>query len=132
MHVTFWAEAPAISAMTRSRGAASAAARSLVAGAFLAAALAGPAAAHSPIMTCYDNGDETVTCEAGFSDGASATGSQIALMTEDQRLLGAGEVDEAGGYTFDYPDADFFEIQFISDSAHTLTLYSDEIVPYEE
>ena len=32
-------------------------------------AFAGQAFAHSPLMSCFDNGDNTVTCEGGFSDG---------------------------------------------------------------
>jgi hypothetical protein len=32
--------------------------------------------AHTPLCSCYDNGDGTVTCEGGFSDGSSAAGVQ--------------------------------------------------------
>ncbi|MBK1637032.1 hypothetical protein CKO19_14985, partial [Rhodovulum adriaticum] len=41
----------------------------------LAAALisfGGLAQAHTPLCACYDNGDGTVLCEGGFSDGSSA------------------------------------------------------------
>ncbi len=30
--------------------------------------LAGQAWAHTPLCSCYDNGDGTVTCEGGFFD----------------------------------------------------------------
>ncbi len=33
--------------------------------------------AHSPICSCMDNGDGTVTCEGAFSDGSSASGVRI-------------------------------------------------------
>lgn len=36
--------------------------------------LAGQAFAHTPLCSCYDNGDETIICEGGFSDGSSAAG----------------------------------------------------------
>ena len=37
----------------------------------------GLALAHTPLCSCYDNGDCTVTCEGGFSDGSPAAGVQM-------------------------------------------------------
>jgi hypothetical protein len=39
--------------------------------------IAAQALAHTPLCSCYDNGDGTVTCEGGFSDGSSASGVQM-------------------------------------------------------
>ena len=47
-------------------------------------ALAAAAYAHNAICDCFDNGDETITCEGGFSDGAKAVGvplRDIVLVT---------------------------------------------------
>ncbi len=43
----------------------------------LAIMAASTAHAHSPICDCYDNGDTTITCEGGFSDGSSAAGVSV-------------------------------------------------------
>ena len=37
------------------------------------------ALAHSAVCSCFDNGDDTITCEGGFSDGSSAAGAYYAL-----------------------------------------------------
>ena len=36
--------------------------------------------AHTPLFDCFDNGDDTLTCEGGFSDGASATGVGVRMV----------------------------------------------------
>ena len=36
--------------------------------------------AHTPLCSCFDNGDGTVTCEGGFSDGRA--GSDLAVLHE--------------------------------------------------
>ena len=52
-----------------------------------------PAFAHTPICNCYDNGDETVTCEGGFSDGASAEGVSIRILDLRERVLIDGKME---------------------------------------
>lgn len=100
-------------------------------GCWLVAWLAGPAAAHSPIMACYDNGDGSVTCEAGFSDGSSATGAEVTVVTAQQRAIARGNIGADGTFTFPMPDDPDVEIHFVADGAHELTLFGDEIVPFE-
>ena len=68
------------------------------AGALLLAA-GGAANAHSPVCNCYDNGDGTITCEGGFSDGSSAEGVPIRVVDARERVLVNGKMDAAG--TFD-------------------------------
>jgi len=103
----------------------------------LCAVLAGcaaalPALAHAPIMTCFENKDNSVTCEAGFSDGASARGSKILVMSLEQRLLQQGEVAADGTFTYIPPTEDLYEIRMVADDTHELTIISDEIVPFED
>lgn len=89
-------------------------------------ALAGSAMAHSPICACYDNGDGTVTCEGGFSDGASAEGVGMRIVDESDRVLEAGEMDAQSTYTFDMPDGEFHVI-FDAGMSHIVTIFSGDI-----
>lgn len=88
--------------------------------------LARPAIAHSPICNCYDNGDGTVTCEGGFSDGASAEGVAMRVVDESDRVLLTGEMDTASTYTFDLPDGEFHVI-FDAGMSHIVTIFSGDI-----
>ena len=47
--------------------------------------------AHTPLCSCYDNGDGTVTCEGGFSDGSSAAGVQMRVEKDSGGVLIKGE-----------------------------------------
>lgn len=89
-------------------------------------ALARPALAHSPICACYDNGDGTVTCEGGFSDGAPAEGVAMRIVDESDRVLQVGEMDARSTYTFDMPDGEFHVI-FDAGMSHIVTIFSGDI-----
>ncbi len=89
-------------------------------------ALAPPAIAHSPICACFDNGDGTVTCEGGFSDGASAEGVAMRIVDESDRVLQVGEMDARSTYTFDTPDGEFHVI-FDAGMSHIVTIFSGDI-----
>lgn len=43
--------------------------------------------AHSAIMSCFDNGDGTVTCEGGFSDGSSASGVKFHVDQGGKKII---------------------------------------------
>ena len=88
--------------------------------------LARPVVAHSPICNCYDNGDDTVTCEGGFSDGASATGVSIRVFDERDRVLLDSVMAEDSTYTFDRPSEEFHVI-FDAGQSHLVTIYSADI-----
>ena len=88
--------------------------------------LTGPTIAHTPICNCYDNGDDTVTCEGGFSDGGSAAGVPIRVVDERDRVLLNGEMAEDGTYTFDRPSEEFHVI-FDAGQSHLVTIYSADI-----
>lgn len=82
--------------------------------------------AHSPICNCYDNGDDTVTCEGGFSDGASAEGVSIRIVNDQNRVLIDGQMDADSTYTFSRPDQDFHVI-FDAGDSHIVMIYADDI-----
>ena len=88
--------------------------------------LARPGIAHSPICNCYDNGDDTITCEGGFSDGASAAGVSIRIVDDRDRVLLDGVMDDDSTYTFDRPSEEFHVI-FDAGQSHLVTIYSDDI-----
>ena len=95
---------------------------SLVLGALVAAT----AGAHTPICNCYDNGDDTVTCEGGFSDGASAEGVAIRVVGPAERVLMQGKMDAAGTFSFARPEQEF-HVVFDAGDNHSVTIFGDEI-----
>lgn len=84
------------------------------------------AMAHSPICDCYDNGDETVTCEGGFSDGSSATGVAIRIVNTQGKVLLAGKMDDKSNYSYKKPEQEYHVI-FDAGDNHTVTIYSEDI-----
>ena len=85
-----------------------------------------PALAHTPLFDCYDNGDDTITCEGGFTDGASAEGVDIRVVDAQGKVLQQGILDAAGSITFTRPAGDF-SVVFSAGSEHSITVLGDEI-----
>ncbi len=69
--------------------------------------LSAQAFAHTPLCSCYDNGDGSVTCEGGFSDGSSASGVEMRVEDKDGNVLTKGKMDEYSEFTFDKPDGSY-------------------------
>jgi hypothetical protein len=86
-----------------------------------------PAWAHSPILACFHETDTAIVCEAGYSDGASAEGGDIRVLDGNQRLLIEGKFGADNTYTFERPDAAVFQVDFIGDTTHMVTVFDDEI-----
>jgi hypothetical protein len=89
--------------------------------------LAGQAMAHTPLCSCYDNGDGTATCEGGFSDGSSASGVQIRVESQDGKVLVEGKMDEHSEFTFDKP-SDPYKVVFDAGEGHALEIDGKEIL----
>jgi hypothetical protein len=85
-----------------------------------------PAQAHTPLFDCFDNGDDTITCEGGFSDGASATGVTVRLHDAQGKVLEQGQLDARGSITFKRPAGEF-SIVFDASAEHSLTVLGDDI-----
>ena len=70
---------------------------------------------HTPLCSCYDNGDGTVTCEGGFSDGSSAAGVSMKVVDENSEVISVkdenGEIirDEKGNPIIDEDVTDVVE-----------------------
>jgi hypothetical protein len=89
--------------------------------------LAGQAMAHTPLCSCYENGDGTVTCEGGFSDGSSASGVRMRVEKSGGGVLIEGKMDEDSEYTFDKP-ADAYKVVFDGGEGHVIEIDGKEIV----
>ncbi len=91
-------------------------------------ALAGaPAEAHTPLFDCFDNGDKTITCEGGFSDGASAEGVVIRVLDAQGKVLEQRELDASGSVTMARPEGEF-SVSFTAGTDHSITVLGDDIV----
>jgi len=85
------------------------------------------AIAHSAVCSCFDNGDDTITCEGGFSDGASAAGVAIRVVDARDRVLIDGKMDDAGTFSFMKPTVEYHVI-FDAGQSHVVTIYGGDIV----
>ncbi|TCP58415.1 hypothetical protein EV663_1289 [Rhodovulum bhavnagarense] len=88
--------------------------------------LAPAAQAHTPLCACYDNGDGTVLCEGGFSDGSSAAGVKMAVMDGAGNLVIEGVIDQNSEFTFDKPEGDY-KVMFDAGEGHSIEIPADEI-----
>ncbi|MFP4476529.1 MAG: hypothetical protein ACLFOY_13315 [Desulfatibacillaceae bacterium] len=88
--------------------------------------LAAPVMAHTPLCACWDNGDGTITCEGGFSDGSSAAGVEIRAVDEDGKVLVKGAMDQLGEFTFDKPKGDY-KVEFDAGPGHVVEMDGKDI-----
>lgn len=89
--------------------------------------LLGQAWAHTPLCSCYDNGDGTVTCEGGFSDGSSASGVLMRVEGNGGGVLLKGKMDEDSEFTFDKP-ARAYKVVFDAGEGHVIEIDGKEII----
>lgn len=99
--------------------------RSLVA-ISLATVLSGSAFAHTALMSCFDNGDGTVTCEGGFSDGSSASGVDF-YIKKDGKTQNEVKFDEFGEVTFKKPDGAYSAYLYAGEG-HEIEVKSSDIL----
>jgi type 1 fimbria pilin len=95
----------------------------------LAALLAftGQAFAHSPLMSCFDNGDGTVTCEGGFSDGSSANGVKVHVTDGDGKTVLESKMNEDSECTFKKPEG-AYSVMFDAGEGHRVQINGADIV----
>lgn len=90
-------------------------------------AFAGQAFAHSPLMSCFDNGDNTVTCEGGFSDGSSAAGVKTYVKDGNGKDILNTKMNEDSELTFDKP-AGAYMVIFDAGEGHAVEVNGADIV----
>ncbi len=84
------------------------------------------ALSHTPICDCYDNGDETITCEGGFSDGGSAKGIEIHVVNVAGKVLIQGAMDDYSSFTFDKPVEDYV-VRYLAGEGHVIEVDGRDI-----
>ena len=84
------------------------------------------ALAHNPICECFDNADGTITCEGGFSDGATAAGIPLRVRDANGRILIDGAMSEHSDFTFDKPDVGF-RVEFDAGDGHVIQIDGRDI-----
>lgn len=90
------------------------------------AALSLVAQAHNAICDCYDNGDGTITCEGGFSDGSTAVGVPIHVRDTSGKVLVEGVMSERSDFSFPKPTVDFL-VEFDAGEGHVVTIDGRDI-----
>ncbi len=81
--------------------------------------------AHTPLMSCFDEGDGTVTCEGGFSDGSSASGVEFMVEQAGEMVLKA-RLNEFSEINFEKPQGDYKAI-FNAGEGHVVTINGKDI-----
>jgi hypothetical protein len=98
----------------------------LTSAALVAALLASTASAHNAICDCYDNGDDTITCEGGFSDGGKAVGVPLRVLDASGKVLVDGAMTDNSDFTFAKPKVDF-RVEFDAGQGHVVTIDGRDI-----
>ena len=82
--------------------------------------------AHNAICDCFDNGDETITCEGGFSDGGKAVGVPVHVFDQSGKVLIDGKMSDKRDFTFAKPKVDF-RVEFDAGQGHVVTIDGRDI-----
>lgn len=85
------------------------------------------AQAHSALFDCFDNGDGTIYCQGGYSDGSSAKGVKITVSDAGGKVLEQGQLDTNSEVTLKKPAGDYF-VTFEGGEGHSLKLDGKNIV----
>lgn len=81
--------------------------------------------AHTAIMSCFDNGDGTVTCEGGFSDGSSASGVNFYILKDGKEVLKT-KMSEDSEVTFKKPEGEYTAV-FNAGEGHQVKVKGSDI-----
>jgi type 1 fimbria pilin len=82
--------------------------------------------AHTPLCSCSDEGDGTILCEGGFSDGSSAAGVKMTVVNASGKTLVKGKMNEDSEFTFKKP-AGAYTVIFDAGPGHAVKIPSTEI-----
>ena len=88
--------------------------------------LAGTALAHSVFFQCWNNGDGTLSCEGGYTDGSSAAGATVNVTDDSGTLLFSGKLDKSGELRFNKPSGDF-TVTLDGGPGHSVIINSKDI-----
>ena len=82
--------------------------------------------AHTPLCSCYDNGDGTITCEGGFSDGSSAAGVAMRVLDSAGKVIIKSKMNEDSEFTFNKPKGPY-KVEFDAGPGHVVKVPGSEI-----
>ena len=82
--------------------------------------------AHTPLGSCSDEGDGTILCEGGFSDGSSAAGVKMKVVDSQGKVLIEGVMNEDSEFTFKKPSGEYTVI-FDAGPGHVVKVPSTDI-----
>ncbi|MBN2752103.1 MAG: hypothetical protein JXQ84_05280 [Rhodospirillaceae bacterium] len=100
--------------------------RTFSAATLLVVSTIGSALAHTPLCSCYDNGDGTVLCEGGFSDGSSAAGVKMSVLDGSGKAVIEGALNKGAEFSFKKP-GDKFTVFFDAGEGHQIKIPASEI-----
>lgn len=83
--------------------------------------------AHTPLFACYDNGDGTIMCEGGFSDGSSASGVPIKVRDAKGAVVAEGKMNANSEFEFKKP-AGVYSVVFEGGEGHSIEIPGKDIV----
>ncbi len=92
----------------------------------LAVFFASQALAHTPLCSCSDEGDGTILCEGGFSDGGSGEGVKMQVLDADGKVIIEGKMNEDSEFIFKKPEGEYTAI-FDAGPGHAVKVPSSEI-----
>jgi hypothetical protein len=87
---------------------------------------AGVADAHNAICSCFENADETITCEGGFSDGGKAVGVPLHVFDQAGKVLLEGVMSKDSNFTFPKPKV-AFRVEFNAGEGHIVIIDGRDI-----
>lgn len=82
--------------------------------------------AHNAICSCFDNGDGTIACEGGFSDGGKATGVPMRVVDQTGKVLTEGAMGKDSTFRFPKPKVPF-RVEFNGGEGHVITIDGRDI-----
>lgn len=94
--------------------------------ALLCLVASGIADAHNAICSCFDNGDDTITCEGGFSDGGKAAGVPLRVYDMTGKVLIEGVMSKNSDYKFTRPKVPF-RVEFDAGEGHMVKIDGRDI-----
>jgi hypothetical protein len=71
-------------------------------------AFATPVFAHNPFCACEKVDDATIRCQGGFSDGASAEGVKLDVISYGEEVLLPGKFGSDSVVEFKKPEGEFY------------------------
>jgi len=82
--------------------------------------------AHTPLCSCSDEGDGTILCEGGFSDGSSAAGVKMQVVDANGKVIIEGKMNEDSEYKFKKPEVEYTVI-FDAGPGHVVKIPNKDI-----